>query len=123
MAKNNIEMVLCRTCVRDNCEEGFFQNFDEAAQFYKDRLNLGLFRKAARLKYQNCFAQCENFFCLQVSRNNKGFLLKKISSPEKIDSVIDWVKESSQGKDFQLPQKLEENLIRHVEVSEKYQKC
>ena len=123
MSKNKLQVVLCRTCVRDNPGQGMFQDFELNSKAYQSQLKAGLFKKHADLKYKNCFAQCENFHCVQVTKNGEGFLLKKISTPEQVQNLIEWVKEAKEHSALSLPKVFQTQLVAPVsEIKEKYQK-
>lgn len=124
MSKNKLELVICRTCLRDNPGEGDFTNFETNAKTYQSAFKEGWLKKTAEIKYQNCFAQCEHFHCVQITKDNEGFLLKKISTPEKLGSVVSWLKEVKSGtQNFALPTELSEHLIGPVRhPQEKYKK-
>ena len=123
MGKQKPQLVICRTCHRDNPGEGDFANFASAAKKWKRALVPGIFNKIADVKYQNCFAQCENFYCVQVTQNHEGFLLKKISTPEKMNQVIDWITSAPENKPLQIPESLRDEVLKQVSVQgEKYHK-
>lgn len=122
MAKNKLQVVLCRTCLRDNPQEGDWKSFEANAKVYQQKLKDGFLRKHAELRFQNCFSYCEKFHCVQVTKNGEGFLLQKISTPQKVNDLVDWVKESKKSPYFELPHSLHDNLIAPVKPQEKYKK-
>lgn len=117
MSKSNLKLTLCRTCVRDNYGEGIFSNIDMVEKAYRERLKGGLFGSLADIQLQNCFTECENFHCVQVESGNAGFRFKKISSPEKIEQVTQWMKEVRRTGRLDLPDHLIPNLIEPVKTS------
>ncbi len=122
MGKSKLEMVICRTCLRDNPGSGTFTDFEHNAKHYQESLKEGFLKKTADIKFQNCFAQCENFHCVQVTQGGRGYLLKKISTPEKQQQLVEWLRESKQKGLLELPDTFSEHLIGPVETQEKYQK-
>ena len=122
MTKNKIQVVICRTCLRDNPEEGSLSSFEENAKVYQQGLKKGFLKKHGELRYQNCFTHCEKFHCVQVTRNGEGFLLQQVSTPQKIKDVLDWVKESKATSRFEPPHSLHDNVIAPVKSQEKYRK-
>ena len=117
MAKGKLKLTICRTCLRDNPGEGPWASIETLDQEYKKHLGSGWFNKTAEISYQNCFAQCENFYCLQVTAQGSGYLLKKISTPEKIQAVVNWIREAKAQKQNKLkvPDCLAEHVIAPVE--------
>lgn len=122
MGKSNLELVICRTCLRDNPGAGNFSDFETNAKSYQEALKAGLFKKTAQVKFQNCFAQCENFYCVQVTQGGEGFLLKQVSTLEKQQELLDWLKESKRQGQLELPESFSEHLIAPVKPQEKYKK-
>ncbi len=122
MSSYRPKLVICRTCVRDNPKETPFSDFEENAKHYQNLLKEGFLKKTADLHYQNCFAVCENFHCVLVHHGHKGFLFKKISSVEKIQSLVTWLKELKEGAPIEIPQELQENLLKEVKEIENYKK-
>lgn len=124
MNKDKLELVICRTCLRDNPGEESFADFESNASAYQSAFKESWLKKTAEVKYQNCFAQCENFYCVQVIQNQQGFLLKKISSREKMNHVIAWLQRVKKGvQAFELPSELRDHLIAPVKnPQEKYKK-
>lgn len=122
MGKNKLEVVICRTCLRDNPGTGTFTDFETNAKHYQESFKEGLFKKTADLKFQNCFAQCENFHCVQVTRNGIGYLLKKISTPEKQAQLVHWLRDNKDCDRLELPEALSDHLIAPVQSKEKYKK-
>jgi hypothetical protein len=123
MAKSELQVVICRTCLRDNPGEGNCESFQKNVQFYQEQLKDGWLKKIAKLKYQNCFTHCEKFHCVQVTGNGRGYLFKKISNPQVQQELIEWVRRcKSQGK-VEPPEKLVQHIIAPVQSTAKYQKC
>ncbi|MCP5467793.1 MAG: hypothetical protein H7A32_00815 [Deltaproteobacteria bacterium] len=122
MSSSRPKIVICRTCVRDNPKKAPFTNFEENAKYYQSLLKEGFFKKSADLHYQNCFAVCENFHCVLVHHGHRGFLFKKISSVEKIHSLVAWVRKLEQGVVPEIPEDLQENLLKEVKEIETYKK-
>lgn len=116
MVKNKIQLTLCRTCVRDNQGEGVFADIETVEKVYRQKLKSGIFGSLASIKLQNCFANCESFHCVQITDHEKGFLLKQISDPEKIESVCEWVKLSKANGTMELNEGLKGHLIETVKV-------
>ena len=71
---------------------------------------------AADLEFQNCFAHCEHFYCVQVSLRDWGYLLSKIDSEEKLKQVVQWVKEAKKQGELKLPPALKDHVIKVGQV-------
>ncbi len=112
-----LKILACKSCLRDNPGEGVFASPENAEKEYRGKLKEGLFRKTAHFELHSCFAECENFHCVRVLKGKVGVHLKQISSPQKIDEVIEWVKLSKQTNSLEVPECLKENLLYEVENS------
>ena len=116
MAPKKLQSTLCNTCVRDNYGEGVFASTDAVERAYREQLqglNADLMPAFQR---QNCFNLCENYHCVQVDDRNTGILLKKISDPEKIHAVCEWVKSCAQSGKLELTDSLQNPLAETVKV-------
>jgi len=117
MAPKKLQITLCNTCVRDNYGEGIFATTDSVERAYRERLQglgadlMPVFRR------QNCFNLCENYYCVQVDDRETGVLLKKISDPDKIHSVCEWVKTCAQSGKFEIADSLKSHLAETVKVT------
>lgn len=123
MAKSELQVVICRTCLRDNPGEGNCESFQKNVQFYQDRFKEGWLKKTAQLKYKNCFTHCEKFHCVQVTQGGRGYLFKKISSPQVQQDLVDWVRQCKSQDKIEPPETLAGHIITPVQTTEKYQKC
>lgn len=112
---DKIKILACKSCLRDNPGEAAFSSPENYEKAYKEKLKEGLFRKSAHFELHSCFAECEHFHCVRVMKGNVGVHLKKISSPEKINEVIEWVKSSKQTNSFEVPEHLKEHLLYPIE--------
>ncbi len=106
-------------CLRDNPGSGPWSNAQALQCEFKRQLGSGWLRPLAQIDFQNCFAQCENFYCVQLTASGSGYLLKKISSPEKIEALVRWVRESQKDRgSLQIPDDLAEHIIAPVEPAD-----
>ncbi len=109
-----LKILACKSCLRDNPGKGVFSSPESYEKEYKEKLKEGLFRKTAQFELQSCFAECEHFHCVRVMKGKTGVHLKKISSPEKIGEVIEWVKQAKRTNFFEVPENLKENFLYEV---------
>ena len=116
MASSKINLTLCRTCVRDNPGTGIFENAEALEAFYKKKLRESALDQVVELNFQNCFAECESFHCLELKRHDAGFRLKKISDPQKTEAVLNWLKQIQQNQRLDLPENLIENLLEPLKT-------
>ena len=116
MSSKKLKLTVCRTCVRDNPGEGIFENAESVEKTYRQQLKQGLFGSVAEIKMQNCFSECENFHCVQLTDDTLGFRFKKISSPTKVDELIRWVKAVKETGRMDLPESLIGHLIEPIKV-------
>ena len=117
MGNKKLKLLVCRTCIRDNPGQGIFATVDSLTDVYKKGLKKGLFSCSAEMDLQNCFTECENFHCVQLTDSDKGFRLKKISTPEKIETVLQWVKQVEKSGQLELPESLKDNLLETIKLS------
>ena len=108
---DHFEILACKSCLRDNPGEGVFATPESCEKEYREKLKEGLFRKTAHFELHSCFAECEHFHCVRVMKGKTGVHLKKISSPQKIDEVIEWVRLSKQINSFEVPEGLKGNFL------------
>lgn len=107
----SLKILACKSCLRDSPGEGVFASPESIEKEYKEKLKEGWMRKTSSFELHGCFAECENFHCLRVFKGKKGFHLKKISNPEKIDQVIEWMRHAKKSDGFEVPECLKENLL------------
>lgn len=117
MASNPIEVTICRTCLRDNPGEGTFANYETNAEYYRGHFKEGWLKKTARIKYQNCFANCERFYCVQVTQGDQGYLLSQISNSQKQQALIDWVRQCKVRGKMTIPDELKDHVIAPVKAT------
>ncbi len=108
---DSFKILACRSCLRDNPGEGVFASPENCEKEYKAKLKEGLFKKTAHFELQSCFAECEHFHCVRVMKGKVGVHLKQISSPEKIDEVIEWVRLAKQTNSFEVPDHLKGHFL------------
>ena len=117
MAKKKLQITLCNTCVRDNYGEGIFASTDQVEAAYREKLKGLAPGLMPVFKQQNCFNLCENFHCVQVDDRETGILLKKISDPDKIHTVCEWVKTCAQSGKFEIADSLKGHLAETTKLS------
>jgi len=116
MGKMRLQITLCNTCVRDNYGEGLFSTTENVEQAYRERLKGLSPDLMPEFKQQNCFNLCEQFYCVQVDNRDQGFLLKKVSDPDKIRTVCEWVKTCAQSGKFEVTETIQGHLAETVKI-------
>ncbi len=114
--KSPLKLTICRVCLRDNPGLGPWTDETTLKCEFKRQLGSTWFRPLAEIDFQNCFAQCENFYCVQVTAWGSGYLLKQISTPEKIQALVRWIRaaQNHQGV-LKISDELAEQVIAPVE--------
>ena len=115
MAKR-LEITLCNTCVRDNYGQGIFAATDSVEEVYRKQLK-GLGAATPEFRQQNCFNFCEHYHCVEVKDQETAYLFKKVSDPDKIHSLCEWVKTCTQSGKFEVPESLKDQLLETQKIS------
>ncbi|MFO1462803.1 MAG: hypothetical protein U1F66_03435 [bacterium] len=117
MAAKKLQITLCNTCVRDNYGEGIFRETPDLEAHYRAQFKGLPSNLVPEFKQQNCFNYCEQYHCVQVDDHETSILLKKVSDPEKIRSLCDWVKGCAQSGKLELAESLKSSLLETRKIS------
>ena len=118
MSQAKLKFLICRTCVRDNPGEGVFSTIESLEKTYRQQLKSGLFSSVAEIELQNCFSECENFHCVQLTDAQGGVRLKKISTPQQLQQVVQWIKDCQKSGKVELPEGLQEHHLQTIRLDD-----
>ena len=110
MGSAKVKITVCNTCVRDNYGEGIFAQTESVESAYRRALKDAGYVGTPQIDRHNCFNLCELYHCIRVEQNDIGIVLKKISDPNKIQAVAEWVRDVNEGKSFEVPAALQEHV-------------